>query len=80
MVFLLFCFNVVIAFYFITLTLTLSLFLFCLFIVLKKGAFLDIVAKCEISRVLLLMLLEVSLLILYVKTRYKDNICLISCP
>lgn len=27
---------------------------------LNKGAFLDIVAKCEISRVLLLMLLEVS--------------------
>ena len=26
----------------------------------KKGAFLDIVAKCEISRVLLLMLLEVK--------------------
>lgn len=28
-----------------------------------KGAFLDIVAKCEISRVLLLMLLEVSKLL-----------------
>lgn len=52
-----------------TLTVYLSFLVISLFIN-KKGAFMDIVAKCEISRVLLLMLLEVktrlfSLSILY---------------
>lgn len=60
-----FCFNIVVASYLITLTGKQLYILNCLhFSSPEKGAFLDIVAKCEISRVLLLMLLEVSVLIL----------------
>lgn len=70
-----FCFNIIVAFYVITLTgkwwnIELSSFILCIFIFLKKGAFLDIVAKCEISRVLLLMFLEVGMFILYKKKRH----------
>lgn len=53
----------------------------CSFSKKKKGAFLDIVAKCEISRVLLLMLLEVSINIFFslyrtfFKTRIVNHPC-----